>query len=343
LKLELEGEAFRRAVAAVLPKHLTAERFVRVAILAMTRTPKLAQCDKASFFQALMQLSQFGLEPDGRRAHLIPFENRKRGVVECQLIIDWKGLAELAMRSGVVSNLHADVVRDGDKFDYSAGRIHSHVPWFLRRDAEKPRDAGEVFAVYAVAQFRDGSAKAEVMSIEDVESVRRRSKAANAGPWVTDYMEMAKKTVFRRLSKWLPLSPEFRDAVDADDRSDAIDTQVTPVGASIDFQIPSPAPEESNDAAPPDEIPGAEMHPESTPDAPKPSSPQEELALAVIEGGYSFDMFKSWCEQTGNVKGVDSMSTFEEIPTAVAERLLRAKKGLLTQLANIKATGRTIA
>jgi recombination protein RecT len=216
IREQLEGPKFAAAVAKSLPKHLNADRFLRIATTALTRTPKLAQCDQASFFGALLTLSQLGIEPDGRRAHLIPFENRKRGVTECQLIIDYKGLAELAMRSGLISNLHADVIRDGDLFEYSAGEVSKHVPWFLRR-GDRPASAGDVIAVYAISRFRDGSSKAEVMSVEDVESIRKRSRAANAGPWVTDWEEMAKKTVFRRLSKWLPLSPEFRDAVEADE------------------------------------------------------------------------------------------------------------------------------
>ena len=223
LRNEIESPAFRDAVAKVLPKILPPERFVRVACTAMTRTPKLRECDRASFFSAMLSLAQTGLEPDGRRAHLIPFENRKRGVVECQLIIDYKGLAELAMRSGLLSYLHADVVRDGDLFDYSLGEIRQHVPHFLRRDANKPEKAGDVFAAYALAKFKDGSAKAEVMSADDVEAIRRRSRAGQSGPWVTDWNEMAKKTAFRRLSKWLPLSPEYRDALDADaDEPDAL-------------------------------------------------------------------------------------------------------------------------
>lgn len=267
IKDRLQGPEFRAAVAAVLPKHLTPDRFLRVAILATTRTPKLAQCDQASFFNALLTLSQLGLEPDGRRAHLIPFENRKRGVTECQLIVDWKGLAELAMRSGIVANLHADVVSAGDEFVYNAGKIRSHVPWFLRRDPAKPTEPGEMFAAYAIAEFKDGSSKAEVLSISEVESIRARSKAADSGPWVTDYAEMAKKTAFRRLSKWLPLSPEFRDAVEADDEI----KQPAPI--DVPTVTMAPAQFDLAQAHDDDQIHGAEVQPPpvstATPETPK--------------------------------------------------------------------------
>lgn len=212
----LEGDSFKLAVAAVLPKHLTADRFVRVAIMAMTRTPLLAQCDPATFFQCLMNLSQMGLEPDGRRAHLIPFFNSKRNCYEATLIVDYKGLAELVMRSGTVSNIHADVVCDNDTFDYDRGMLVTHKIDFRK-------DRGGAYAVYCLVRFKDGSEKAEVMQVEEVNKIRDRSQGYQSAmkkkfnhPWISDWREMAKKTVFRRLSKWLSLSPEFRDALDKD-------------------------------------------------------------------------------------------------------------------------------
>ncbi len=204
----IESPAFADAIAKVLPQILPPARFVRVAVTALIKTPKLAECTQASMMNALLQLAQYGLEPDGRRAHLIPYGTT------CQLIIDYKGLAELAIRSGLVSYLHADVVCEHDIFEYDMGEIKKHSV-----DFKKPR--GDAYAFYAICRFKDGSTKADVMHKEEVDAIRKRSRAGSSGPWVTDYNEMAKKTVFRRLSKWLPLSPELRDAVEAGD--DAID------------------------------------------------------------------------------------------------------------------------
>lgn len=212
LKQLIESDRFKLAIASSLPRHLRPDRFIRVALTALTRTPKLAQCDQASFFQCLLTLSQFGLEPDGRNAHLIPFENRKRGVTECQLIVDFKGLCDLAMRSGKVAYIHADKVCENDVFDYDKGSIKVH-----RIDFKQPR--GNPYAYYAICHFKDGTEKCEAMTKEDVEKIRQRSRAKDSGPWVTDFDEMAKKTVFRRLSKWLQLSPEYRDALEADSDS----------------------------------------------------------------------------------------------------------------------------
>lgn len=209
IKQLIESPRFKNAVASALPAHLRPDRFVRVALTALTRTPKLAQCEQASFFQCLLTLSQFGLEPDGRNAHLIPFENRKRGVTECQVIIDYKGLVDLALRSGKVAYIHADKVCANDAFAYDRGEIKQHSI-----DFKKPR--GEAYAYYAICRFKDGTEKCEVMTKDEVEKIRQRSRAKDSGPWATDFDEMAKKTVFRRLSKWLQLSPEYRDALEMD-------------------------------------------------------------------------------------------------------------------------------
>ena len=214
----LESPMFRDEIAKVLPRHLKPERMTRVAITSIMRTPKLAQCDQASFFNAMLQLSQLGLEPDGRKAHLIPFENRKRGVTECQLIVDYKGLVELAMRSGKVSSIHADKVCENDEFTYDAGELISH-----RIDFSRPR--GKAYAYYCRVKFYRGDPKTEVMTRDEVEAIRKRSRAGNSGPWVTDFDEMAKKTVFRRLSKWLELSPEHAEVIDAAERDEFVRQQ----------------------------------------------------------------------------------------------------------------------
>jgi recombination protein RecT len=204
LKALLTGDRMREQFAAALPKHLTPERFCRVALTALTRTPKLAECTQESFFRCLLDLSAFGLEPDGRRAHLIPYGN------QCTLILDWKGIAELALRSGLIAKLHADIVCENDEFAYDLGEIKTH-----KIDFKQPR--GAMYAVYALAVTKDGQTFVAVMHKEEVEAIRKRSRAGNSGPWQTDYNEMAKKTAFRRLAKWLPLSAEFRDALDKDD------------------------------------------------------------------------------------------------------------------------------
>jgi recombination protein RecT len=323
----LEGDAFKRTVAAALPKHLPPDRFIRVALTAMTRTPKLAQCDQASFFQCLLTLSALGLEPDGRRAHLIPFENRKRGVTECQLIVDYKGIVELAMRSGEVSNIHADVVCETDEFEFDRGVLVKHKIDFRK-------DRGEAYAVYAIARFKDGGEKCEVMTCSDVEAVRQRSRAGNNGPWVTDWREMAKKTVFRRLSKWLPLSSEYRDALDAD--ADAtIDAPSIPIVATVNtpFQIAEPAQQEDDgDLAP---TPAPVEKPAPVTDGP---SIKDQLAEIVTGAGHTFDDFLKWAIESGNIEKAaqDAVTSFDEVPQAIAARFVKSKTGMLKGIALTK-------
>ena len=204
IKSLIQSEAGKKQFALALPAHITPDRFVRVALTAMTKTPKLAQCTKESLLSALLDCSAIGLEPDGRKAHLIPYGDK------CTLIVDYKGLVDIARRSGEIGDIHADVVCQNDRFDYSFGTDAKlvHVPAM--------KDRGAVIAAYSCVKLKDGSSSFEVMNIDEIEKIHTRSKAASSGPWVTDWNEMAKKTVFRRHSKWLPVSSEFQDAVDRD-------------------------------------------------------------------------------------------------------------------------------
>jgi len=207
---QLSNPAMIAQIQRALPEHMAADRMARVALTAMTRVPKLAECTPASFFKCLLDLSAWGLEPDGRRAHLIPYGK------ECTLVLDYKGLVELAYRSGFVKNIHTDVVRSGDTFVYSLGKVQQHTPWAFRLDEGKPDDAGEIIAAYCIVEMKDDATHQEVMTKKEIDGIRSRSKAGNAGPWVSDYSEMAKKTVFRRATKWLPLSAEIVEAFEKD-------------------------------------------------------------------------------------------------------------------------------
>lgn len=215
LRSIITSDKMKQQFSAALPQHLSADRFCRIALTALTRTPKLADCTQESLMRCLLDLSAYGIEPDGRRAHLIPYGN------QCTLILDWKGLAELAMRSGIIAKLHADIVCENDVFTYNLGEVVEHkINW------REPR--GAMYAAYAMAVTKDGPVFVSVLTKDEIDGIRKRSKASNNGPWVTDYNEMAKKTAFRRLAKWLPLSAEFRDAVEKDTDDLPHEHDVTP-------------------------------------------------------------------------------------------------------------------
>lgn len=192
-------------------EHLTPARLVRIAITAAMKTPKLLECSPESFLAALTTCSQLGLEPDGRLIHLIPYRNNRAGRTDCQVIIDYKGMVELARRSGLVSELGAEIICENDHFEYQVGHLPVHKIDFFS-------DRGKMVGAWAYARMKSGDIQPEVMTKDEIDQIRKRSKSSGSGPWVTDYNEMAKKTAFRRLAKWLPQSPEFRDAVALDDK-----------------------------------------------------------------------------------------------------------------------------
>lgn len=225
IKSLINSDAMREQFARALPKHLAPERFARIAITALTRTPKLQDCTPASVMKCLLDLSAAGLEPDGRRAYLIPYGN------ECTLIISYMGLIELIRRSGDVASVRAETVCEKDEFSWKDGEVSHKINWRENR--------GNVQAVYAEAIMKSGEKQTAVMTREEVEKIRDRSKAGKSGPWVTDWAEMAKKTAVRRLSKMLPLSSEIMDHVSRDDEQFAM-RNVTPVTPS--FALPNAEP-----------------------------------------------------------------------------------------------------
>jgi len=204
-------------MALALPKHMTSDRLARIALTEIRKVPTLAKCDQTSFLGAIMQCAQLGLEPGGALGHayLLPFENRKKGVTEVQFIVGYRGMIDLARRSGQIVSLTARTVHENDEFSYQYGLNEDmmHVP--------ATGDRGALLYVYAVAKLKDGGVQFEVMSRSDIDKVRAQSKAGNYGPWQTHYDEMAKKTVIRRLFKYLPVSIELATAVTMDEKADA--------------------------------------------------------------------------------------------------------------------------
>jgi len=200
--------------AKVLPQHLTADRLARVTLSCIRRTPKLLKCSQASLMQSIMQAAQLGLEPTGSfgGAHLVPYGT------EATLIIDYRGLVDIARRTGQIQSIEAHAVMDADHFECEFGLS----PKLVHRPLWDG-DRGKLRLVYAIAMLKDGGQQVEVMSKGDVDAIRKRSKASGSGPWVTDYERMALKTVLRRLCQLLPRSVEMADALRIDAETDGID------------------------------------------------------------------------------------------------------------------------
>ncbi len=197
----------KKQFEAALPKHLTADRLMRITITELRKNPKLQECDPVSLIGSLMLCGQLGLEPGGALGHayLIPYGK------QCQFILGYRGMIDLARRSGQIVSLSAHEVYERDKFEFEYG--------LNERLAHTPAigDRGQLIGVYAVAQLKDGGHQMEFMSKAEVDKIRARSKSSGHGPWVTDYDEMAKKTVARRLFKYLPVSIEIQKASSYDE------------------------------------------------------------------------------------------------------------------------------
>ena len=215
----LRSKQFQAQMALALPKTLTPDRLTRIILTECRKTPDLVRCNRESFFGAVMQCASLGLEPGSALGHcyLLPFGNGRSndGKPNAQLIIGYRGMIDLARRSGQIVSLSAYVVHEKDDFHYQLGLEPDikHVP-----SAEAER--GPVTYVYAVAKLKGGGCQFEVMSRAEIEKIRLQSKAGKNGPWVSHWDEMAKKSAIRRLFKYLPVSIEAVRAVEIDEKTD---------------------------------------------------------------------------------------------------------------------------
>lgn len=203
----------RDQLASLQSKYLTPERLTRVLVNCITRTPDLAKCSVSSLYRCALTCAELGLEPGGILGHiyLIPYGQ------EATCIVGYRGMIELARRSRVLADIETHVVHAGDHFEFSFGLNPKleHGP--------KLGTTGEPIAVYCIARLRNGRQHVEVMDWPSVLKIRDRSKS-KSGPWATDLLEMARKTVVRRTFKYLPTSELLTRAFETEE--DEID--VTP-------------------------------------------------------------------------------------------------------------------
>jgi len=208
------------AISSALPKHLTAERQIRIASTGLQKNPALLDCTAHSIVSCIIQASQLGLEPDGvtGQAYLVPFNNTKTGQRECQLIPGYKGYLSLAYNSGQVDSVNAKVVHDGDKFQYNYGLNPDliHVPVF---DSKKRN----VTHVYCVIKMKSGGHVFDVMSREEIEEHKKRyshGAKLKGSVWEKEWESMAMKTVIRRTLKLVPQSSDLRLAITLDESAE---------------------------------------------------------------------------------------------------------------------------
>jgi recombination protein RecT len=205
-------EKNKAVIMETLPRGFNYSRMVRSVMNAVSTTPIIAQCTPASIFLASVKGMALGLEPNGALGHayLVPF--RDNGTWKAQFMPSYKGMIELAMRTGKVSSIYAHEVCEHDSFEYELGdskHIH-HIP--------NASDRGNTIGYYAVVKYSDGAADFEYMTMQDVNKVRASSKTADKSysPWKSWPDEMGKKTAVKRLMKRVPMSVEMAELVKAD-------------------------------------------------------------------------------------------------------------------------------
>lgn len=254
----LTDPKIKQQMALALPKHVTADRLARIALTEVRKVPKLAQCDQTSFLGAIMQCAALGLEPGGALGHcyLIPFENRRQERTEVQFIVGYRGMLDLARRSGQIVSLEARTVHAKDHFEVELG-LDSKI---VHKPAWNEVDRGPVTFVYAVAKLKDGGTQFEVMSRVELEAIRDKSQGYSTAkrfakdgvinsPWASHFDEMAKKTVIRRLFKYLPVSIEIQRAVGLDEQAEAGLPQDNPLVIEGDYTVQGDAPEAGENEA----------------------------------------------------------------------------------------------
>jgi len=207
------------SLQSVAARHLRPERLYRLLVVNVTKTPALQKCSMESIFRAALQSAELGLEPGSAtgQGYLVPYGD------QCTFIPGYRGLILLAFRSGHVQSVSAQVVYQGDHFEFEMGLAPKlrHIPSF-----DAARDPKDITFAYCVVKLKDGGEIYDVMTRGEIDRIRSRSKAGGSGPWVTDYAEMARKTVTRRCLKYAPMSVEMSKALALEEAHDTGDTGV---------------------------------------------------------------------------------------------------------------------
>jgi recombination protein RecT len=210
-----------------LPSHITFEKFQRTVMSALIADPGLLAADRQSLLASCVLAASDGLLPDKREAALVVYQCKvKQGNAEVwidkvQYMPMFNGILKKVRQSKELLSVVTHPVYDKDEFEYTLGddeRI-THKPY---TGAEK---RGLVKAAYCIVKLKDGTVMREVMTREDIDKVRDKSKAKDSqyGPWKNWYEEMARKSVFRRLAKWLPQSVDVSEAFAHDESMDILD------------------------------------------------------------------------------------------------------------------------
>jgi recombination protein RecT len=207
-------------IMKALPKHLTADKLIRVAMTSIQRNPKLMDCTQQSLLGCIMTSAALGLEPDPflGQAYFVPYWNTKKNCYEAQFMPGYRGYIALARRTGELQSVSSQVVYERDLFTLQYGLTEKldHLP--------ADGDRGDIKGAYVIFRYKDGAYSFDYMTYADIKAIAKRSKTYDekkdewTGPWATDEGEMCKKTVIKRHAKLTPMSVEFNKASALEDR-----------------------------------------------------------------------------------------------------------------------------
>lgn len=223
----------KKTIQAAMPKHLSGDRMLQVSQTAVTQNPQLLECDTATLFGALIKCTQLGLEPNNAlgQIYLIPFKNRKANRVDCQVIMGYKGMIDLARRSGNIVSIQAMAVREGDEFSYEYG-INEHL-------THRPgMERGEITHFYAYAKLVGGGFQFDVFPKSDIDKLMKQTQSRGEyGPWKDHYEQMGRKTMVRRLFNYLPVSIEAQKAAALDATGETQAQELDHVLTDVDYTV----------------------------------------------------------------------------------------------------------
>lgn len=218
-------EVMEPEITKALPKHIPSEKFIRTLMTAYNSNDKIQACDRRSVLAAAMKAATDGLMLDGREAAIVPFGKE---AVYMPMVA---GIIKKVINAGRIATITAQIVYKKDKFSYDPGAIDG-----LKHDPDWFGDRGEAIGVYAIARTKEGMATVEVMNETQIDKIKAISRSASSGPWKDWPEEMWKKTVLRRLCKFLPSSSDIDMLFDNDNdnydlgKADEVEPENKPSG-----------------------------------------------------------------------------------------------------------------
>ena len=202
----------------LLPPDITVEQFRSALFLELSGRPTLANCTQQSLRDSVIKAAMYGMLP-GRDAHVLPFRGGKGGGTQATFVPNYFGICLALERTGKVKRAFAHPVYEGDQFelDYFADQYH-HIPHAVLK-----HEPGNILFYYGAVLFKDGTAQVEVMTLEQIDAIRRRAPAHDSGPWQSDLVEMSRKTALKRVAKYVRLTPQMKEMFDDDEEREQAD------------------------------------------------------------------------------------------------------------------------